>query len=541
MIIGLVCLSILNSCKDVDTYLDKSPTGGLPENVVFNNYKQVDQFLANVYSRIPDQWFPGGSNNSQLTYSTVSDEATTSVQLGNGPSGIVGGLLSPTYNPLDNWGTLYQAIRVANLFLEKTVPFTPKTEAEITGLARMKGEAHFLRAWFYMELFKRYGGVPLINRVLQITDDLNIPRNTAAEIVSSIVSDCDIAAAALPVKHSPANEGRVTKGAALMLKAKALIYSASLLHNPENSLEKWSKAAAAAKDVMDLKFYSVDNDYKGLFHKRNSTNLIFQSTNNQTLWASYNFPMSLGGISRVQPLQNLVNAYEMKTTGKDIFEQGSGYQENAPYEGRDPRFYNSIIYDGAVFKGNVIHTYLGSGTDAIQPAGEALPTQTGYYLAKTVDINANLVPNSITGNHYWIFMRYEETLLLYAEAQNEALAAPDQSVYNAINAVRTRPGVDMPPVPAGLSKIQMRERIRHERRIELAFEGQRFWDIKRWRIGEQVMKEANGMLVEKVGNVKTYKPFLITKRVYKPAFDLFPIAEGQIERQRAMIQNPGYD
>ncbi len=541
MIIGFVYLSTLYACKDIDNYLDKSPTGGLPESQVFSNFKQIDQFLANIYSQIPDEWYPGGSNNSILTYSTVSDEASTSVQQTNGPSGIVGGLLSPTFNPLDRWATLYASIRVANLFLEKTAQFSPKSQAEITGMERMKGEVHFLRAWFYMELFKRYGGVPKIDRVLQITDDLNIPRNTAAEIVSFIVSDCEIAALALPVKHSPVNEGRVTKGAALMLKTKALVYAASLLHNPENNSEKWSNAAAAAQDVMDLKAYTVDNDYKELFHKRNSPNLIFQSTNNQTLWVSNNFPMSLGGISRVQPLQNMVDAYEMKATGKDIFEAGSGYQANAPYEGRDPRFYHSIIYDGALLKGNVINTYLGSGTDAIQPAGEVLPTQTGYYLAKTVDDNGNLVPNSITGNHYWIFMRYEETLLLYAEAQNEALSAPDQSVYDAINAVRTRPGIDMPPIPIGLTKVQMRERIRHERRIELAFEGQRFWDIKRWRIGEQTMKEARGMLIEKVNNVKTYKPFIITNRVYKPAFDLFPIPEGQIEKQGALVQNPGYN
>lgn len=280
-------------------------------------------------------------------------------------------MLSPTFNPLYRWATLYASIRVTNLFLEKTAQFSPKRQAEITGMERMKGEVHFLRAWFYMELFKRYGGVPKIDRVLQITDDLNIPRSSAAEI-SFIVSGCEIAALALP-------------------------------------------------------------------------------------------------------------------------------------------------------------------------AGEDLPTQTGYYLAKTVDDNGNLVPNSITGNHYWIFMRYEETLLLYAEAQNEALSAPDQSVYDAINAVRTRPGIDMPPIPIGLTKVQMRERIRHERRIELAFEGQRFWDIKRWRIGEQTMKEARGMLIEKVNNVKTYKPFIITNRVYKPAFDLFPIPEGQIEKQGALVQNPGYN
>ena len=188
--------------------------------------------------------------------------------------------------------------------------------------------------------------------------------------------------------------------------------------------------------------YDVDGDYAGLFHKRVAKNIIFQSTLNQTTWVHFNFLPSLGGQARVQPLQNLVDAYEMQATGLPIDEDPSYDAVNTPYIGRDPRFYQSIIYDGASFKGKTVLTYLNApGGDDTQRWGGDRRTQTGYYLRKTVDESGSLTPNWIAGDHFWVFMRYEETLLMYAEAMNEYLGVPVASVYNAVNQVRERVGM----------------------------------------------------------------------------------------------------
>jgi hypothetical protein len=189
--------------------------------------------------------------------------------------------------------------------------------------------------------------------------------------------------------------------------------------------------------------------------------------------------------------------------------------------------------------GATIYTYVNSGANGLNYKAGA--TQTGYYMGgKMLDETSTLLTSYQPGSHYWVFMRYAETLLDYAEAQNEAVG-PDQSVYDAVNQVRGRKSVNMPPLPAGLSQDEMRERIRHERRIEMALEDTRFWDIRRWRIGAQVMNAANGMRITKnTDGSYTYAPFLVENRVYKPAFDLFPIPQAEMQKNKALVQNEGY-
>lgn len=537
----MIAVSGIQSCKKFDEYLDKAPTGGLTENQVFGNYQQALQFLAGIYQRLPDEWQPAGSDT--FTYGTASDEALCSVQLGNGPQEYTNGLISSTSNVLDVWVPLYASVRSANLFLEKIALWQPANPIEVAAKDRMIGEAYFLRAFFYMELFKRYGRVPVFERTLNITDNLNLPRNTVDETVNVIITNCEKAANLLYRENASADLGRATKGAALMLKAQALLLRASKLHNPSEDKTKWAAAATAAKDVVNLGVYSVDGNYKSLLHSRTTPNIIFQSTVNKAAWRNLMFLPSLGGYARVQPIQEMVNAYEMQSTGKAITEPGSGYDLNNPYVGRDPRLGYSIIYDGSTWKGTVIQTYQGApGTNGSQPQGGAPQTQTGYYLAKTVDENASITP-AVTGEHYWIYMRYEDLLLMYAEAQNEALDIPDNTIYDAVNEVRTRIGIAMPALPSGLSKIQMRDKIRNERRVELAFEGKRFWDIRRWRIGENVMKQAYGVLIQRnaITGIKTYNYNLIQNRTYRNEFDLFPIPQVERQKQPALEQNPDYN
>ncbi|TDQ80168.1 RagB/SusD family nutrient uptake outer membrane protein [Sphingobacterium yanglingense] len=525
-------IAILFCSCDFNGYLDKAETGGLTEDEVFGDYIQTERFLANIYGDLANDWMPANS----FTYAAASDEAKCPVIYFNGPQVYTRGLLSPTYNPIDNWNALYASIRKVNRFINKIDQIPTVNSVQRDGKVRMKGEAHFLRAYFYLELFKRYGQVPLIDRVLQISDDLSLPRNTVDEVVAFIVGDCEAAIPLLPVVHSSNNLGRATKGASLMLKARTYLLAASPLHNPTDDQSKWQMAAHAAKEIMDLNVYDVDADYSGLFHKRSAKNLIFQSNFNNDGWVKNMFIPSMHGVAWIQPLQNLVDAYEMKN-GLSIQEAGSGYDINNPYVGRDPRFYLSILYNGSTWKGETVQTYVG-GLDGLTSAEGSL-TQTGYYLRKLIDENAAVAPDYRAGDHYWIYMRYEDVLLMYAEAANEALAAPDDATHAAINRVRSRVG--MPNLPPNLDKIQMRERIRRERQIELAFESSRFWDIRRWKIGEEVMPKAMGMRILKNGATYSYEPFLVENRIYRNTYNLFPIPQPEINKNENMHQNVGYN
>jgi hypothetical protein len=532
----------MTACKKANSYLDKAESGGISDKELFNDYSQTEAFLANIYATGigAGDWMPVYS----FTYAAACDEAKCPYPFAYGTINYTNGLISPTNNPIDIWAKSFQNIRKVNIFLQYIDNLPVNGSVQEEGKARMKGEAYFLRAFFYHELYRRYGAVPLLEKPLNIDEDLQIPRNSEDEVVEFIVKDCETAASLLPVTYSAANLGRVPKGAALLLRSRVLLYAASLLHNAENKPEKWQRAAAAAKAVMDMNVYRLDDNYKTLFHTRTSPEVILQSTVNHVWkvvendWVRHTQPPSQGGgWGNLQPLQNLVDEYEMNN-GKYITDPSSGYDAAKPYVGRDPRFYQSIIYDGCKWAGATINTYVGSGVDGLNYSTAA--TKTGYYAAKLLDETATLITSYKPGSHYWVFMRYAEALLNYAEAQNEALSTPDQSVYDAINKIRDRANVKMPAIQTGLSKEEMRQRIRHERRIELAFETHRFWDLRRWRIGTQEGTNAYGMKVTKSGTVYTYEKFLLENRVYRPAFDLFPIPQTEREKDKALTQNPGY-
>ncbi|WP_343702031.1 RagB/SusD family nutrient uptake outer membrane protein [Chitinophaga sp.] len=534
------CLAV-TSCKKVDDYLDKAESGGQTLEQVFGSFVQSERFLANVYSRLPSEY--------ATKYCNASDEAK-SPHGTSAENQINNGVFSPAGNPYNNWTATYQAIRSVNIFLANAHKIPVLNAEQEKDKPRMTGEAHFLRAFFYADLFRRWGGVPIIEQPLDVTENMQIPRNTAEEVVEFIVKECDAATELLGTEYTSNHLGRATKGAAMALKARVLLYAASPLHNPSGAAAKWERAAAAAKDIMAMQFYELHNNYKLLFHTRVSKEIIFQHTVNYTDYTLQTFIPSLGGQVGVAPLQNMVDEYEM-SNGQQPFLKGqtglapainpaSGYNPANPYVNRDPRFYMSILYNGASWHGTTVYTYFGAPSDGIN--GGFNNTPTGYYLAKTVDETANRTPSVRNGNNYWIYFRYAEVLLNYAEALNESLEQPSQDVYNAVNAIRSRPGVNMPPLPAGLSKEQMRERIRHERKIELAFEGHRFFDIKRWRIGLEVMPDAYGMMVTRsTSGGYQFERFFLERRVYRRHYDLFPIMQTEINRNAALVQNPDYN
>ncbi|GGC48412.1 hypothetical protein GCM10011386_45780 [Parapedobacter defluvii] len=535
---GTTVLILLVSCSKFDAYLDKAESGGMTEEEVFSNYRQTERFLAQVYGTgLTIDWV--GGNLWSFSYDGATDNGYCHYRYWPSPKFVYDGNLTPANNPIDQWADLYAAIRRVNMFLEKIdgLPVSSSNTEEVAGKSRMKGEAFFLRAWFYAELFKRYGGVPLISKVLQVDEDLNIPRATADEIIGFIVEDCDRAASLLPEEYSSKDLGRATAGAALALKSRMLLYAASPLHNPDNDRQKWERAAKAAQDVITMGIYQLHGSFKDVLHTRQSPEIIFQHTANYEDQLRNNLMPSQGGFSIVQPTQELVDAFEM-TDGK-LYNESDLYDPQQPYANRDPRLAMTVVYNLHPWRGFPIETFEG-GLDGLNGSGDNY-TRTGYYLAKTLDENGSLTPIWRPGSHFFVYIRYAEILLNYAEAKNESLESPDPSVYDAINQVRARTGVNMPPLPAGLNKADMRARIHNERRVELAFESHRFWDIRRWRIGEQVLKSVQGMRITRAGSEWNYERFPLENRYYKNMYDLFPIPQSEINRNSKLVQNPGYN
>ncbi|NGM60640.1 RagB/SusD family nutrient uptake outer membrane protein [Sphingobacterium sp. SGG-5] len=538
-LIFILTILFLYSC-DIDKYLDKAESGGMTLDEVFGDYGQAERFLSNIYSRLPVDYankYTNASDDSESPHGTAGEN-----QINNG-------VFSPASNPFNNWTATYTAIRTTNIFLQNADRIPTLDANQLAGKPRMIGEATFLRAYFYAELFRRWGGVPILLEPLDINEDMKIPRNTAEQVVEFIVDECDKAAGLLELEYPAIHLGRATKGAALALKSRVLLHYASQLHNPTNDVGRWQDAVDAAKDVMDLNFYELHPDYKGLFHTRNSKEIIFQNTANYTDFTLQTFVPSQGGQVGITPLQNIVDMYEMRNGELPFIEDNpglaptinpaSGYNPTNPYVDRDPRFYMSILFNGSTWRTQPIFTYQGAPENGI--GGGFNNTTTGYYLAKMVDQNSSRTPTIQNGTYYWIYFRYAEILLNYAEALNEALITPSSEVYGAINAIRSRSGVNMPDLPSGLSKEQMRKRIRNERRIELAFEGQRFFDVKRWRIGAQVTPNAYGTRATNNGDgTYTYTRFLVENRVYPSYFDLFPIMQTELNRNTVLEQNPGY-
>ncbi|MBL1409160.1 RagB/SusD family nutrient uptake outer membrane protein [Sphingobacterium faecale] len=530
----LLFVTLLVACNKFDNYLDKAESGGMSEEEVFGNYRETERFLAQIYgSGIKIDWVGGGLWS--FSYDGATDNGYCPYRYWPSPKFVYDGTLTSSNNPIDQWADSYAAIRRVNLFLEKIDALPVKSEEEKVGKTRMKGEGYFLRAWFYAELFKRYGTVPLVERVLQVSDDLNISRASTADLINFIIEDCDRSASLLPDTYTTKDLGRATKGAALALKARILLYYASPLHNASNEVDRWEKAANAADQVVKLGVYKLHGSFKDMLHTRNSSETIFQYTANYEDQLRNNLMPSQGGFSIVNPSQELVDAFEMRD-GLSVNESPL-YDPQNPYADRDPRFKMTLIHNGMSWLGKSIQTFEG-GLDGINGSGENY-TKTGYYLAKTLDENGSLTPIWRPGSHFFVFMRYAEVLLNYAEAKNEVLSMPDASVYQAVNEVRTR--VNMPNLPLGLSKDQMRTRIHNERRIELAFESHRFWDIRRWKIGEQVMKAVHGMKITKSGDTFLYERFKVEDRFYKGTYDLFPIPQSELNRNTALKQNPGYN
>jgi hypothetical protein len=551
---ALVVLLIiaLQACKK-DDFLTVTPKGSLTNQTTFNSSANADLFVNDIYNQLPD-----ASNDYQNVGDSYADNTFCGASWLTGQSTVRSGSISPANVPAGpggmwSWEQNYTNIRKCNVFLQQAA--ANKANFSADWYKERVGEVTYLRALFYTYLFTNYGGVPLITTPLDNDSQgkaIFYARGTSDETLAFIEADCDAAAAALPL--SATESGRATKGAALTLKGWAELFAASPLLNKSNDLARWTKAAATNKAVMDLNAYhlfAVDTGaYAEQFLGKNNWN-------SETIFAKgyaapakpnhkegYLGPVYVNGVQQawgnLAPTQSLVDDYAMDN-GLPITDPASGYDPQHPYVHRESRFYQSILFDGSEWQGDIFKSRTG-GSNQIDITSNSDISNTGYNGRKTLDesilgqTSINLGPSVAN----YILFRYAEVLLSYAEAQNEAVG-PDASVYSAVNAVRAR--ALCPSLKPGLSQAEMRDYIRRERRIELAFEDKRWFDIRRWDItagaagvlntpeyGMQITFDANKNLV--------YTKVQIFKNTFFEWQNWIPIPQEDIDKNPKLVQNP---
>lgn len=575
IVYGLVVVGVA-ACNKEKTFLDKTVTTNLDEQVVFSDSAYTMDFLTGIYTDMafsfkPDRFGAAGLNG-------CSDES-----IGGGSSRNNQYVLwtSGTVNAAnvagDAWSVCYTNIRRVNVLL-KHLPSAPFSVAQQQAA---KAEARFLRAWYYFILLKTYGGVPLIgDTIFKATDQIDPERNSYEDCINYIVTECTAAAAELPAAQSQLYYGRITRGACLALKSRVLLYAASPLFNgggPSGELltndavlknivgytlydrERWRMAAEAARDIINSGLYSLvvsntptlGEGFSSVFLQRVNTEYIlpFMQANNsdlEFLWA----PSTRGGMTpnTAYPIQEFVDAFTMKN-GLPISDPASGYNPVQPYLNRDPRFEYSVTYNESPMVTQLsngvlspVYTYFGYEPDGL---GTGNGTRTGYYVQKMTD--RYVIHNDIftITQRSLPLIRYAEILLNYAEAENE-YSGPSQEVYDQLIAIRQRAGIEagadgLYGLQSAMGQEQMRKAIQQERRIELAYEEHRFWDVRRWKIAEQTDNgPVNGMKIVRVGGNYTYESFELEKRVFRKPMYLWPIPMVELAKSQALLQNPGW-
>ncbi|WP_029901927.1 RagB/SusD family nutrient uptake outer membrane protein [Prevotella sp. 10(H)] len=543
-IIGLITIMLMPSCSDV---LDLTPTDRYAESLVWQDENLLKMYVNEQYTGICNN-----SNYYQIMYFSDDNFA----KYNGGSVNIIREniLTSDNVNSLSNilrtWDDSYRYIQNINAFF-KNIDSSP-VDAEVK--KTLTAEIKFVRAYIYAKLIWAYGGVPIIEEVYDISSDWSqVKRKSWEECVAYIIKDLDDVITALPDR--PAVRNRASGNAARALKARVLLYHASKLNNPNNDMQRWQDAADAAEDLFD-KGYTLATDYRTMFIDVNCSEFILCKEFNETSSTNFTFIMGVAGDNGrawVTPSLNLVDAYETTDGEIPVIDSELGtvnpksmYDPANPFANRDPRFYASVYYNGAQFRDRKIEIYKDVSTDPptySKDLNSQDASMTGYYLRKFIEEDLGIAETRHYTGPFPLF-RLSEMYLNYAEAQyhlgNEDLAR------EYINKIRGRESVKMPAITDTGEKLL--ERIYHERFIELAFEGHRYFDVRRWKIadktetthimGHEITKEKDGKF--------TYKRYKLTqdsrKDEWKDAFYRLPIHYSEIQKSKnSLEQNPGYD
>lgn len=528
-ILVLLAVCILSSCND---FLDRNSLVGLSEGNFWKSQEDAIMGINSLYHANRE------FTNSIVMYGMMDDFTDISYQ--SWSTGLTTGNFPANASFYANsWGIFYKGIYRANT----AIKHIPEIEMSEDIKKRTLGEALFLRGYFYFKLWDFFGEVPLYDSPMNV-DEAYKARNTNEEVYEFIVRDMTDAYSYLPESYDQTNVGRATKWAALAMRGKAHLWA-----------KQYEKAAADFKEVMEKSDRKLLNNYHDLFRVagNNNSEVIFDvqyiAEKGHGIATDRNYGNAMGattGSQRTRPTPKLVNSYEMIDGTPFDFNkytnaEGETFNPDSPadwkdeasvrklFENRDPRLHQSIIVPWAEFvgKSNIPLTYrfpVVNAPDAYVPVWK----NGSYSWRKFVE----------TGSVYGLqdnmpqnfpLIRLADVILMYAEAKNEALGAPDQSVYDAINSVRARAG--MPTIPAGLDKAQMFEKIQHERMIEFCGEGQRYSDIRRWKIGKEVV---DGVWMTEFTGVK------IRQRGFPDHYYLWPIPQTEIDLNPKLTQNPGW-
>jgi hypothetical protein len=578
----------ISSCKQS---LDLQPLDRYADDAVWNNDPALIQaFVNNIYNGLGQQgirvMLGTYVDESMLTFGWGTDVITKS-QITPSNLGIFSSLGSQSGYYV--WENTYRYIRACNVFFKNIDGAKAMDDA---GKKALKGEVHFLRAYLYSMLVSMYGGVPIIEKAYDLNEDYLVSRNTYEQCVKFISDECDLAGSLIV----SGEKGRPTKGAALALKARMLLYAASDLYNSNASWAagyahpelvgyvggdrkaRWQAAKDAAKAVMNMGYdlYKKDpapgddiaKNYSDIFLLKETPEDIFVKYTLPSVSALLvmpnvnNSPNGYYGRGANTPLAQLIDDYEMNDGTK--FDWNNAVEAAKPYENREPRFYASILYDGARWRQRppdavgldpvgIIQTgdyekwdpatnsvVLVYGLDTQNgPITNWNGTRTGYWIRKGIDPSVD--PEYFNQDIPWRFIRYTEVLLNYAEACLGLGEENEAKIY--INIIRKRAG--LPPVTeTGQALI---DRYRHERRIELAFEDHRFFDVRRWMIAPQAYTDARGIQIlhklnpDKVTTTAVYTQLpSVQQRAWQPKFYFIPISIDELNKNNKLIQNPLY-
>ena len=559
-----VVMLALASCGDKMDYKEYSV---FDEDYVKTTFARSAGLVTSVYNDLDYDF----GNYSGALLASATDESVYS-HSGNAIEKFYdGGWSASNNNDASLWTKCWRGISYANLFLTEFKDQTFEDyltdldyKAELHQYQNLQFEARFLRAYYYFLLVRSFGGVPLITTTMDAMEINSQPRATSDEVFQFINSECkaiqdtivkdysDLGAMQLKSKNET---GRVNNLCVLALKARASLYYASPLFNPNNDKERWHQAALDNLELINTcraRGMKLSADYGALFQKDNWQNseeciLVRRIVSASNTFEKYNFPIGLENAGGGNcPTQNLVDAYEM-TNGKAITDADSGYDPQNPYANRDSRLAMTVAVNGEQWPNETLETFIG-GANAL-PITYATPT--GYYLKKYVNKSLTIgALNATTERHHWVIFRLAEFYLNYAEAMlnytgsgYETSSGLSMTAAAAVNVVRAR--AKQPNLATGLDANQFKERLQNERFVELAFEGHRFYDLRRWKVaGEQKYRTIKSMRITKnADGTFTYTPQsdTSTRSYWDDKMYLFPLAQSEILKSGgALTQNPGW-
>lgn len=541
------CLGLNAACRD---FLELDESQYHTREYQFATFERTKQVATNVYGYVRD----GLADVASTMRDAATDDAVYAWPT-NGIKRYYDGSWSAMNRIDDQWEYYYAAVAAANYFLENCPSDFPDSryqenyKEKIEQLRNYPLEVRALRAYFHFELLKRYNRIILADRSFSTAEVNGLEPAAYREAAAWIAGECDSVIPYLPVSYRNTTKGelaRVTKGMALALKARVLLYAASPLNNPAGDKAEWLKAAAAAKDLIDSGIYQLtaeettnNPEAAGLiFGKWNGANNDFERAN---------FPIGYeGGNSGVCPSQNLAEAFDLRDgTPFDWNNEQHRALALLPAQ-RDPRFGKTLLVNGQLFKGLMLETFVNGRNGS--PKEGATPTS--YYLRKHLKEETSLVAGSETSYpHVFPLFRYAEVYLNYAEALLEAEKDPEYtgaesgtvytlSPHEAVNRVRNRAG--MPDLPA-LPYADFRRRLRNERRVELAFEGHRFWDIRRWKTGAATETVYGLSITSDAAGGWNCRRVVVQERPWNEKMNFYPIPDSEVFKNSRLVQNEGWE